>query len=143
VRLTARTRASRSPARLDLTQSATGLMLVLFMWGHMCFVSSILVSKDAMRTITKFFAGYFFIGKSYTSIVSIVVALVIALIVTHALLATRKFPINYRQFKAFRGHMRMMQHEDTTLWFWQVVTGFALSFLASVSLYVMLTRPGR
>jgi fumarate reductase subunit C len=107
----------------------------------MFFVSSILVSKDAMWTVTKFFEGYFFFGRSYTWIVSIVVALVIALVVTHAVLATRKFPINYRQFKTFRGHMRMMQHEDTTLWFWQVFTGFALFFLATIHLYVMLTRP--
>ena len=39
--------------------------------------------------------------------------------------------------------MRMMKHEDTTLWFWQVFTGFALFFLASVHLYIMLTRPDR
>ena len=36
-----------------------------------------------------------------------------------------------------------MKHEDTTLWYWQVVTGFALFFLASVHLYIMLTRPDR
>jgi fumarate reductase subunit C len=126
-----------------LAQSATGLVLVLFMWGHMFFVSSILVGKDAMWTITKFFEGYFFFGASYPWIVSMVVAVVIALIVTHAMLAVRKFPINYRQFKTFRGHMRMIHHEDTTLWFWQVFTGFALFFLASVHLYIMLTRPDR
>ena len=126
-----RARASRWPARLDLTQSASGLVLALFMWGHMFFVSSILLGKDAMWTITKFFEGYFFFGHSYPWIVSIVVATVIALIVVHALLAVRKFPINYRQFTTFRGHMRMMRHEDTTLWFWQVFTGFALFFLAS------------
>jgi fumarate reductase subunit C len=39
--------------------------------------------------------------------------------------------------------MRVMRHEDTTLWLWQVVTGFALFFLASVHLYLMLTRPDR
>jgi len=143
VGLLGRSGASRWPARLDLAQSVSGLLLVLFMWGHMFFVSSILVSNDAMWTITKFFEGYFFFGRSYPWIVSIVVAVVIALIVTHALLATRKFPINYRQFTAFRGHMRMMRHEDTTLWFWQVLTGFALFFLASVHLYVMLTHPDR
>jgi fumarate reductase subunit C len=31
-----------------LLQSASGLALALFMWGHMFFVSSILLSKDAM-----------------------------------------------------------------------------------------------
>jgi fumarate reductase subunit C len=143
VGLSARTRKSRWPARLDLAQSATGLVLVLFMWGHMFFVSSILIGKDAMWTITKFFEGYFFFGTSYPWVVSIVVAGVIALIAVHALLALRKFPGNYREYAAFRGHMKMMRHEDTTLWFWQVLTGFALFFLASVHLYVMLSRPDR
>jgi fumarate reductase subunit C len=73
----------------------------------------------------------------------LVVASIIALVVIHALLAVRKFPINYHQFTTFRGHMRMMRHEYTTLWFWQVCTGFALFFLASVHLYIMLTRPDR
>jgi fumarate reductase subunit C len=68
---------------------------------------------------------------------------VIVLLVGHALLAVRKFPINYRQHRTYREHMRGMRHEDTTLWFWQVVTGFALFFLATVHLYVMLTRPDR
>src|SRR3954470_11355090 len=117
-------RKSRWPARLDLAQSASGLLLALFMWGHMFFVSSILISKDAMWTITKLFEGYFFFGDSHPGIVSAVVAVVIALFVGHALLAVRKFPINYRQFDAYRCHMHAMRHEDTTLWFWQVFTGF-------------------
>ena len=138
-----RTRKSRWPARLDLLQSASGLALALFMWGHMFFVSSILLGKDAMWTVTKFFEGYFFFGRSYPGIVSTVVAAVIALFVGHAFLAVRKFPIDYRQFRTFREHMHGMRHEDTTLWFWQVITGFALFFLATIHLYVMLTHPAR
>ena len=99
----------------------------------MFFVSTILISNDAMWTITKFFEGYFILGRSYPGIVSCVVAGVIALIVLHAMLAVRKFPINWRQYRLFRGHMKMMRHEDTTLWFWQVFTGFALFFLATVA----------
>ncbi|HSC97514.1 MAG TPA: fumarate reductase cytochrome b subunit [Casimicrobiaceae bacterium] len=138
-----RTRRSRWPARLDVAEGAAGLVLVLFMWGHMLFVSSILLGRDAMWTVTRFFEGYFFFGSSHPWIVSIVVAVIIALIVVHAMLALRKFPINYRQYRSFRGHMRMMRHEDTTLWFWQVITGYALFFLAPAHLYVMLTRPDR
>ena len=41
-------RKSRWPARLDWLQSVSGLLLALFMWGHMFFVSSILLGKDAM-----------------------------------------------------------------------------------------------
>jgi fumarate reductase subunit C len=138
----ATTPKSRTPARLDFLQSASGLALALFMWGHMFFVSSILLGNDAMWTITKLFEGYFFFGRAYPGIVSFIVACVIVLLVMHAFLALRKFPIDWRQYRTFRAHMKHMRHEDTTLWFWQVVTGFALFFLATVHLYVMLTRPG-
>jgi fumarate reductase subunit C len=136
-------RKSRWPARLDWTQSVSGLILALFMWGHMFFVSSILLGKDAMWVVTRFFEGYFILGRSYPWIVSIAVAGVLALLVVHAMLALRKFPINYRQYRAFRDHANSMKHGDTTLWWWQVVTGFAMFFLASMHLHVMLTRPDR
>ena len=136
-------RKSRMPARLDFLQSASGLALGLFMWGHMFFVSSILLGKDAMWTITRLFEGYFFFGRAYPGIVSFIVAIIIVLFISHALLAVRKFPINYAQWRSFRTHMAHMKHEDTTLWFWQVVTGFALFFLATIHLYVVLTHPGK
>src|SRR6478609_2948490 len=130
-------RASRWPARLDVVESASGVLLVLFMWAHMLFVSSILLGNEAMWTVTKLFEGYFFFGRSLYWIVSTVVAAIIALLVVHAALALRKFPIDYRQWRTFRAHMSMVRHEDTTLWFWQVFTGFALFFLASAHLYTM------
>jgi len=135
-------RNSRWPARLDVAQSVTGLLLALFMWGHMLFVSSILISKDAMWTITKLFEGYFFFGRSYPWVVSVIVGIVFALFIAHAGLALRKFPANYRQYAVFRHHMHGMKHEDTTLWYWQVVTGFALFFLATAHLWWMITHPG-
>jgi fumarate reductase subunit C len=141
--LSERTRKSAWPARLDLAQSATGLALVVFMWGHMFFVSSILLGEEAMWTITKLFEGYFLFGRSYPWVVSLVVAGVIALVALHAALALRKFPASYRQYAGFRAHMRLMRHGDTTLWAWQVASGFALFFLASMHLWVMLSRPDR
>jgi fumarate reductase subunit C len=137
-----RLRKSRWPAKLDLAQSVSGLILGLFMWGHMFFVSSILLGNDAMWAITKMFEGYFFFGTAYPIIVSGVVAFVFAMFIGHALLALRKFPINYAQYRVYRDHMAMMHHEDTTLWWWQVVTGFAMFFLGSVHLYQMLMHPG-
>jgi fumarate reductase subunit C len=59
------------------------------------------------------------------------------------MLAVRKFPIDYGQYRAFRDHAGTMKHADTTLWWWQVVTGFAMFFLASIHLHAMLTRPER
>lgn len=55
VGLADRPRKSRWRARMDLAQSATGLLLGLFMWGHMFFVSTILISNDAMWMVTKAF----------------------------------------------------------------------------------------
>jgi fumarate reductase subunit C len=142
VGLADRPRKSRWPARMDLAQSLSGLVLGLFMWGHMFFVSSILVSKDFMWTITKLFEGYFFFGRAFPGIVSVIVAGIFALVVLHAFLAMRKFPANYREYRIFIGHRKLLAHEDTTLWWLQVVTGFALFFLAAVHLYQMLMHPG-
>ncbi len=135
-------RKSPWPARLDVAQSTSGLVLALFMWAHMFFVASILLGKDAMWTVTRFFEGYYIFGEPQPWLVSLVVAGVIALFVVHAALALRKFPADYRQYRALRNHIKGMHHGDTTLWWWQVVTGFALFFLASPHLYIMLTQPG-
>jgi fumarate reductase subunit C len=133
---------SRWPARLDFVQSASGLFLGLFMWGHMAFVSTILISKDAMWWVTKMFEGQLFLGKSYPGIVAAIVSLVSVMFVLHAFLAMRKFPANFQEYRSFGGHWKMLRHQDTTLWWVQAVTGFALFFLASVHLYQMLMHPG-
>ncbi len=135
-------RKSRWPARMDWAQSMSGLLLGLFMWGHMFFVASILLGKDAMWTIARAFEGYFLFGRSYPGIVSVIVGGVLALIVLHAFLAMRKFPANYRQWRTFAAHRALLHHGDTTLWWIQVITGFMLFFMASVHLYQMLMHPG-
>ncbi|MDR2637239.1 MAG: fumarate reductase cytochrome b subunit [Zoogloeaceae bacterium] len=139
--LVERTRKSRWPALLDVLQSGSGLVLALFMWGHMFFVASILLGETAMWSITRLFEGYFFFGASYPRLVSGVVACVLLIFVLHALLALRKFPASWRQYRTMRAHARAMRHEDSTLWLWQVYTGFALFFLASAHLYQMLVWP--
>src|SRR5262245_27507182 len=126
VGLADRGRKSRWRARMDFAQSASGLALGLFMWGHMFFVSSILVSTDVMWAITKMFEGYFVFGSPFPGIVSAVVSVVALLVVVHAFLAMRKFPANYRQYRMFVGHKNLLRHEDTTLWWIQFITGFAL-----------------
>ncbi|MCE3240144.1 MAG: Fumarate reductase respiratory complex, transrane subunit, partial [Deltaproteobacteria bacterium] len=135
-------RKSHWPARLDFVQSASGLLLGLFMWGHMAFVSTILISNDAMYWVTKMFEGEFILGKAYSGIVAAVVAVVSFLFVLHGLLAMRKFPGNFQEYRSFASHRQMLRHEDTTLWWVQAWTGFALFFLASVHLYQMLMNPG-
>jgi fumarate reductase flavoprotein subunit len=96
-----------------------------------------------MWTVARFFEGYFFLGERQPWIVALIVAAVSALFVAHALLALRKVPSGYREHRLFREHARRMRHEDTSLWYWQVLTGLAMFFLAAPHLYYMLTHPDR
>ncbi len=128
------------PARLDLLQGASGLLLVLFMWAHMTFVSSILVSEEAMYRVSLMFEGYYVFGSSHPWLVSVVALAITALLMLHAVLAMRKFPQNARQYADFLAHRRRMHHTDTTLWWWQLVTGFLLFFMAPAHLYTMFSQ---
>jgi len=135
------TRASRWPARLDLIQSLTGLALAAFLGVHLLLDSAILFGPEAANWVAKFFEGEPFFGRGYPGIVSAAAAGLLILIVVHAALALRKFPHDYRQYHAFRAHMGHFRHGDTRLWWWQVVTGFLLFFLAAPHLYVVITQP--
>ncbi|MDE6885480.1 MAG: fumarate reductase cytochrome b subunit [Helicobacteraceae bacterium] len=135
-------RASRMPAVLDYLQSATGLFLALFMIAHMFFVSTILIGDGyVMYRVTKMFELDFIFEGGCPLVVSVIAFVVFAIFILHAFLAMRKFPINYRQFLRFKTHKNMLRHGDTTYWGLQACTGFALFFLGSVHLYIMMTQP--
>ncbi len=129
------------PAWLDLTQSATGLVLALFIMGHILFEASILVSNEMMYKVTLMFEGYYFFGETYPGIVSFLAAAIFTIFILHAVLALRKFPSSYRQYKIIREHTTRMQHEDSSLWMIQVITGFMMFFIGSVHLYIMMSQP--
>lgn len=131
---------SRMPARLDFIQSATGAFLGIFMWGHMFFVSSILVSEDFMYKVAKFFEGSAIFSEPKPGLVSFVVACVFVIFIVHAALGMRKMPINFRQWQIYRTHMKMMKHSDTTMWFVQATTGFVMFFLGSAHLFMMMSK---
>lgn len=140
--VTPQRKMSKIPAKLDFWQSATGLFLGLFMLAHLLFVSSILVSNEVMYKVTKFFEGSFIFGdQGKPIIVSFIAGLIIIVLVAHAFLAMRKFPINYKQFLALRVHKDLMKHGDTTYWVIQAITGFAIFFLAMPHVFIMFTQP--
>ena len=132
---------SRIPARLDFLQSATGAVLALFILFHLIFESSILLGKDAMYTLTKLFEGEFIIDGGSPLIIVFLALGVSVVFIAHAFLAMRKFPSSYKEYKRYRTHSKMMQHEDTGLWFIQISSGFVLFFLGSIHLYTMMTQP--
>ena len=134
-------RHSPWPARLDVLQGLSGLLLVLFLIAHMGFVSSILISEQAFERVARFFEGEWLLGSPYPVIVSLAAAGVTFLVVFHAGLAMRKFPGGFRQYRDFIAHKQRLRHGDTSLWWLQVLTGFALFFLVTIHLYDMLSQP--
>ncbi|WP_188149998.1 fumarate reductase cytochrome b subunit [Teredinibacter waterburyi] len=132
---------NRWPAWMDMAQGATGLILVLFMWTHMFLVSSILLGKDAMYFVARLFEGEPMLGKPYPILVSLFAVFILTLIVVHAVLALRKFPNSASQYRTLHQHLGNLKHADSSLWYVQVLTGFALFFLASVHLYQLITHP--
>lgn len=132
---------SRVPARLDLIQSGTGLILGLFMWAHMLFVSTILISPSFFDKTVNFLELNFILGGHGSSYATSFFAFSIFVIFfVHAALGMRKFPINFRQWQIYRAHMGRMKHNDTNLWFIQAVTGFIMFFLGSAHLIFMITN---
>ncbi|MEA3419726.1 MAG: fumarate reductase cytochrome b subunit [Campylobacterota bacterium] len=134
-------RIDRTPAKLDFIQSSTGLILGLFIMGHILFESSILISKEMMYKVTIMFEGYYFFGETYPGIISFLAAAIFIVFIVHSAVALRKFPADYRQYRIMKKHTVQMKHEDSSLWIIQIVTGFIMFFLGSVHLYIMMTQP--
>jgi fumarate reductase subunit C len=133
-------RKSRLPAKLDFIQSFTGGFLGLFMWAHMLLVSSILVSKDFMYTVTKLLEGSFIFEGGNPLLVSLVAAVIFVIFIVHAALGMRKLPGNFKQLQVIRAHSKSMNHDDTKLWFIQAFTGFAMFFMGSIHLFIIMTH---
>lgn len=132
---------NRWPARADVLQSLSGLLLVLFVWAHMFFESSILLGKDAMLWVTQMFEGVHLFGRAYPQLVSLAALLVFLLVLLHAAVALRRFPARAAQFQALSRHRAALDHADTNAWYLQLVTGFALFFLASAHLLQAMLQP--
>ncbi|SMF53879.1 succinate dehydrogenase subunit C [Alteromonadaceae bacterium Bs31] len=132
---------NRWPAYMDIVQGATGLFLVLFMWLHMFMVSSILLGKDAMFWVARMFEGEPLFGKPYPLLVSGFAVFILITIAVHAFLALRRFPNSASQYRTIHTHISNFKHTDTTLWYVQVVTGFALFFMVGVHLYQLIMNP--
>ena len=129
------------PARIDFLQSFTGLILALFIVGHIMFEASILISNEMMYKVTIMFEGYYFFGEKYPGIISFLAAAISIIFILHAGIAMKKFPSSYRNYKVIRSHMKSMKHEDSSLWMIQVITGFMMFFMGSVHLFIMMAEP--
>jgi fumarate reductase subunit C len=139
--VTSQGKKSKMPAKLDRWLTASGVILAIFMMGHMLFVSTILLGKDAMYTVTKLFELDFIFEGGLPIVVSFFVAIIAVVFVAHAILGIRKFPISYSTYIKMKEHAKMMHHKDTSMWMFQWISGLVMIFAAFIHLYIMFTQP--
>ena len=124
---------SRIPALQDKLQSITGLILAIFMICHMLFTGTILFGKGAFEGVVSFAEPF-----GIWQITNIVAGVILVIFMVHGFLALRKFPQNYKAYRAFKAHKIRFGHADTTLWWLQFITGFLLFFFASAHIITIV-----
>jgi fumarate reductase subunit C len=122
----------------------SGAILAFFMWGHMLFVSSILVGTRGFDWLAE--------GLETVYVAQPTVFAISALFLIHAALASRKIPAQLRERRRMReiasalgarnlGAPRSSPfaapHLDSALWIWQVRTGMLILVLGSFHLVLI------
>lgn len=91
-------KALRSDARkqvvYELISGGTGLVLALFMWGHIVFVGSILTGRRGFDWLATTLEDYYIAQPT--------VAAIFALFLIHAVFAARKIPAQLRERRQVR-----------------------------------------
>jgi len=125
------TKSNKTDLYLDLIELASGLLLVGFLWTHMLFVATIIISQDLFNTLSEFLDTY------YLSYIGIPFIVVVALM--HFVIAGRRIPTRYREQRIVWQHAKMLHHFDTWTWVFQTITGMAILVLAAVHVWIVVT----
>jgi fumarate reductase subunit C len=140
-----------SPARrqlvYELISGGTGLLLALFMWGHVILVGSILTGERGFDWMATMLEDYYIAQPTVFAI--------FAMFLIHAVFAARKIPSQLRERKRLlelaRGlknsgreyvptrteHSPFRPHVESMLWIWQVRTGMVMLVLGSFHLILL------
>lgn len=127
----------------ELLSGGSGLLLAMFMWGHLLLVGSILTGARGFDWLATWLEDYYIAQPT--------VILVTALFLLHAMFASRKIPAKLeerrrmlRLSKNLRGDGRdagvaapFEPHLDSLLWIWQLRTGLVILVLGSFHLLLL------
>jgi len=118
-------------AYLDWLQMLSGAALILFMWSHLCLVSSVIIGPAVMNFIAWFF--------EVTGLVYVIGPGIFLVFLLHFVLAARKIPFVTRQQTAMWDNAKRMQHQDTWLWLVQAGTAMVILIMGAAHMWVVLT----
>lgn len=150
---TGTTNVADSPAKLrrqivyELVSGGTGLVLALFMWGHIVLVGSILTGARGFDWMATMLEDYFIAQPT--------VAAIFAIFIVHAIFASRKIPAQLQERRRMielakglrrsgrenvptrRDNSPFVPHLDSMLWIWQVRTGMVMLVIGSFHLILL------
>ena len=139
--------AARRELAYELLSGGTGLLLALFMWGHVILVGSILTGERGFDWLATFLEDYYIAQPTVVAVVT--------LFLVHAVFAARKIPAQLRERRRIlelsRGLNRsgrekvptrtefspFRPHVESLLWIWQVRTGMIILVLGSFHLILL------
>ena len=144
-------RPIENPARRQLVyeviSGGSGLLLALFMWGHVVLVGSILTGERGFDWLATMLEDYYIAQPTILAI--------FALFVIHAVYAARKIPAQLEERRRIQAlakglrnsgrehvptrteHSPFRPHVESMLWIWQVRTGFIILVLGSFHLVLI------
>ena len=139
--------AARRQVAHEVISGGSGLILALFMWGHVVLVGSILTGERGFDWMATFLEDYYIAQPTVIAIFS--------LFLVHAVFAARKIPAQLRERKRIvelaKGlknsgrehvatrteHSPFRPHLESMLWIWQVRTGMIMLVLGGFHLTLL------
>ena len=131
----------------EVISGGTGLVLALFMWGHVILVGSILTGERGFDWLATALEDYYIAQPT--------VLVILFLFVVHAIYAARKIPAQLEERRRIAelagglrnsgrekvetrtAHSPFRPHLESKLWIWQVRTGFVILVLGSFHLVLI------
>jgi fumarate reductase subunit C len=126
------TKSRRTELFIEIAELVSGLLLVGFLWAHMFFVATVLVSPEIFNRVPEFLEA--------TYLAQIGIPSIILLILAHMVLAGRRLPARLEEQRILWKHLRMLGHMDTWTWLFQAVSGFAIGILAAAHIWTVVSR---
>ncbi len=138
---------ARRQLRYELLSGVTGLVLALFMWGHVILVGSILTGVRGFDWMATVLEDYYIAQPT--------VAAIFAIFIVHAVLASRKIPAQLEERRKVialardlnrsgrenvssrRTNSPFVPHTESMLWIWQVRTGMVILVIGSFHLILL------
>ena len=139
--------AGRRQLVYELISGGTGLVLALFMWGHVILVGSILTGERGFDWMATMLEDYYIAQPT--------VAAIFAMFIVHAVFASRKIPAQLEERRRMidlakglnqsgrervpsrRDNSPFVPHLESMLWIWQVRTGMIILVLGSFHLILI------